>query len=80
MGNKVKKTFMKKFNAHGYIDENGEQCFEWCERPVDVMIDKDVRMRREFTRSYLIEYIRKGRQRPFYYKRGNDDKRREKSR
>lgn len=31
MGNKVKKTFMKKFNAHGYIDENGEQCFEWCE-------------------------------------------------
>ena len=41
MGNKVKKTFMKKFNAHGYIDENGEQCFEWCERPVDVLIDKD---------------------------------------
>lgn len=26
-------------------------------------------MRREFTRSCLAEYIRKGRQRPFYYKR-----------
>lgn len=41
MGNKVKKTFMKKFNAHGYTNENGERCFEWCERPVNVMIDKD---------------------------------------
>lgn len=41
MGNKVKKTFMKKFNAHGYIDENREQCFDWCEHSVDVMIDKD---------------------------------------
>lgn len=31
MGNKVKKTFMKKFNAHGYTNENGEKYFEWCE-------------------------------------------------
>lgn len=41
MGTKVKKTVIKKFNAHGYIDEKGERCFEWCERPVDVLIDKD---------------------------------------